>query len=256
MLTSPDLSALPGLSHGFFTRRGGVSGGLYASLNIGLGSKDERAAVTENRARVASLLGVAPGALLSPYQHHSPDAIVVDAPFEPGAQPRGDALVTDRPGLALAISTADCGPVLFADPQARVVGAAHAGWRGALTGVLEATLAAMQRLGARNERVIAVLGPTISGANYEVGEEFRARFLEADGANERFFSPSDKAGHALFDLPAYILARLEAAGVATATSLDRCTYAEEDLFFSYRRATHRGEPDYGRLVSAITLSES
>lgn len=256
MLTSPDLAGLPGVSHGFFTRQGGVSSGIYASLNIGLGSRDERAAVLENRTRVASLMGVAPGALLSPYQHHSPDAIVVDAPWEPDAQPRGDALVTDRPGIALAISTADCGPVLFADPQARVVGAAHAGWRGAFTGVLEATLAAMQQLGARNERVVAVLGPTISKANYEVGEEFVARFLEADTANQRFFSPSENAGHAMFDLPAYILARLQAAGVAIAANLDRCTYAQEELFFSYRRATHRGEPDYGRLVSAIALSGS
>jgi YfiH family protein len=256
MLTSPDLAGLPGVSHGFFTRQGGVSSGIYASLNIGLGSRDERAAVLENRTRVASLMGVAPGALLSPYQHHSPDAIVVDAPWEPDAQPRGDALVTDRPGIALAISTADCGPVLFADPQARVVGAAHAGWRGAFTGVLEATLAAMQQLGARNERVVAVLGPTISRANYEVGEEFVTRFLEADTANQRFCSPSENAGHAMFDLPAYILARLQAAGVAIAANLDRCTYAQEELFFSYRRATHRGEPDYGRLVSAIALSGS
>lgn len=256
MITSPDLAGLPGVSHGFFTRQGGVSGGIYTSLNIGLGSQDERAAVLENRTRVASLMGVAPGALLSPYQHHSPDAVVVDAPWEAGAQPRGDALVTDRPGIALGISTADCGPVLFADPQARVIGAAHAGWRGAFTGVLEATLAAMQQLGARNERVVAVLGPTISKANYEVGEEFVARFLEADTANQRFFSPSGNEGHAMFDLPAYILARLQAAGVATAANLDRCTYAEEELFFSYRRATHRGEPDYGRLVSAIALSGS
>ena len=256
MLTSPDLAGLPGVSHGFFTRQGGVSSGIYASLNIGLGSRDERAAVLENRTRVASLMGVAPGALLSPYQHHSPDAIVVDAPWEPDAQPRGDALVTDRPGIALAISTADCGPVLFADPQARVIGAAHAGWRGAFTGVLEATLAAMQQLGARNERVVAVLGPTISRANYEVGEEFVTRFLEADTANQRFFSPSENAGHAMFDLPAYILARLQAAGVAIAANLDRCTYAQEELFFSFRRATHRGEPDYGRLVSAIALSGS
>jgi YfiH family protein len=254
MLTSPDLSALDGISHGFFTRKGGVSSGIYSSLNVGLGSDDERAAVLENRTRVASLLGVAPGALVSPHQHHSPDAIVVDRPWTPDAQPRGDALVTDRPGIALGISTADCGPVLFADAGARVIGAAHSGWRGALTGVLEATLAAMEGLGARRDRIVAVLGPTISRASYEVGEEFVERFLTADAGNNRFFAPADRDGHALFDLPAYILSRLGAAGIAQARDLGRCTYLEEDLFFSYRRSTHRSEPDYGRLVSAISIS--
>lgn len=254
MLTSPYLSVLDGISHGFFTRKGGVSSGIYSSLNVGLGSNDERAAVLENRTRVASLLGVAPGALVSPHQHHSPDAIVVDRPWTHDEQPRGDALVTDRPGIALGISTADCGPVLFADAGARVIGAAHSGWRGALTGVLEATLAAMEGLGARRDRVIAVLGPTISRASYEVGEEFVERFLKADAGNSRFFAPADRDGHALFDLPAYILSRLSAAGVAQARDLGRCTYLEEDLFFSYRRSTHRSEPDYGRLVSAISIS--
>ena len=231
--------------HGFFTRKGGVSSGIYSSLNVGLGSNDERAAVLENRTRVASLLGVPPGALVSPHQHHSPDAIVVDRPWTHDEQPRGDALVTDRPGIALGISTADCGPVLFADAGARVIGAAHSGWRGALTGVLEATLAAMEGLGARRDRVIAVLGPTISRASYEVGEEFVERFLKADAGNSRFFAPADRDGHALFDLPANILSRLSAAGVAQARDLGRCTYLEEDLFFSYRRSTHRSEPDYG-----------
>ncbi len=254
MLTSPEIAALDGISHGYFTRKGGVSSGVYASLNVGLGSRDERAAVLENRARVASLLGVAPGALVSPHQHHSPDAVVVDKPWTPDEQPRADALVTDRPGIALAISTADCGPVLFADGEARVVGAAHAGWRGAFTGVLEATLAAMERLGARRDRTVAVLGPTISRENYEVGAEFVDRFLDADATNERFFSPAGREGHAMFDLPAYIGARLTAAGVAHAGDLGRCTYREEELFFSYRRATHLGEPDYGRLVSAIAIS--
>lgn len=254
MLTSPDLSALDGISHGFFTRKGGVSSGIYSSLNVGLGSRDERAAVLENRTRVASLLGVAPGALVSPHQHHSPDAIIVDRPWTHDEQPRGDALVTDRPGIALGISTADCGPVLFADASARVIGAAHSGWRGALTGVLEATLAAMEGLGARRDRTIAVLGPTISRASYEVGEEFVERFLKADAGNGRFFAPAGREGHALFDLPAYILSRLGAAGVVQARDLGRCTYLEEDLFFSYRRSTHRGEADYGRLVSAISIS--
>ena len=195
-----------------------------------------------------------PGALVSPHQHHSPDAIVVDRPWTPDAQPRGDALVTDRPGIALGISTADCGPVLFADAGARVIGAAHSGWRGALTGVLEATLAAMEGLGARRDRIVAVLGPTISRASYEVGEEFVERFLTADAGNNRFFAPADRDGHALFDLPAYILSRLGTAGIAQASDLGRCTYLEEDLFFSYRRSTHRSEPDYGRLVSAISIS--
>jgi YfiH family protein len=256
MLTSPDLAALDGIAHGFFTRTGGVSRGIYTSLNVGHGSRDDPAAVAENRTRIKSLLGLPSGALVSPHQHHSTTAIVVSSPWTAENQPKGDALVTDRPCIALGISTADCGPVLFADPHARVIGATHSGWRGSVTGVLEATLAAMETLGARRDRIIAVLGPTISQTNYEVGAEFVERFTLVDPDNERFFIPGAGEDKALFDLPGYIGFRLTSAGVAKAADLARCTYGEEDLFFSYRRATHRGEPDYGRLMSAIALADA
>ena len=245
---------LPGIAHGFFTRQGGVSSGLYASLNCGTGSKDDRTLVLENRARVAEALGVAADSLATPYQVHGTDAVAVEAAWQPGKGPKADAVVTNRPGVALGIGTADCGPILFADAEARVIGAAHAGWRGALAGVAEAAIAAMERLGARRERIVAVLGPSISQANYEVGPELVARFTAADPANARFFAPSPRDGHALFDLPAYTVARLTAAGV-TAANMALCTYAEPERFYSYRRATHLGEADYGRLLSAIVLNE-
>ncbi|WP_198647083.1 peptidoglycan editing factor PgeF [Pannonibacter carbonis] len=253
MITSDLLAQSGGIRHGFFTRQGGVSGGIYESLNIGLGSDDDRAHVLENRARIAGKLAVAPERLVSPYQVHSPDVITVEAPFAADADRRADALVTATPGLALGISTADCGPVLFADLQARVIGAAHAGWRGALTGVLDNTIAAMEALGAERGRIRAVLGPTISRTAYEVGPEFHARFLEEAEGSGVFFSPSQKPEHFMFDLPAFILARLAAAGVGAAESLGLCTYANEARFFSYRRTTHRKEPDYGRLMSAIVI---
>lgn len=249
-LSSP-LLAGKGIRHGFFTRRGGVSSGVYGSLNIGTGSQDDPALVRENRRRVAAWMGVAPEKLLTAYQVHSPDVIVATGPF-PAERPKADAVVTDRPGIAVAASTADCGPVLFAERQAGVVGAAHAGWKGAFTGVLENTVEAMEKLGARRERITAVLGPSISQANYEVGPEFVERFVRADGGNQRYFTPSAKDGHAMFDLNLYTVDRLKKAGVE-AEQLGRCTYAEEDLFFSYRRSTHRGESDYGRLISAIVL---
>lgn len=254
-LRSPALDAFVphGVRHGFFTRSGGVSDGIYAGLNVGTGSDDDPAHVAENRRRVAGWMGVALDRLVTVHQVHSPDVVTVERPFS-GERPRADGMVTDRPGLALGVLTADCGPVLFAEPEARVVGAAHAGWKGALTGVLEATIAAMERLGARRQRIAAVLGPAIGRANYEVGPEFVARFTAAAPGNARYFSPSGKAGHALFDLNGYTLDRLAAAGVA-ASSLGRCTYAEEPLFYSYRRTTHRGERDYGRQVAAILLEE-
>jgi polyphenol oxidase len=245
--------ALPGIRHGFFTREGGVSTGIYASLNCGVGSRDERARVMENRARVAAALGVAADRLATPYQVHGTDVAIVETAWAPGRGPKADAVVTDRPGVALGIGTADCGPIFFADPEARVIGAAHAGWRGALAGVAEAAIAAMETLGARRRRIVAVLGPSISQANYEVGPEMVAQFTAADTANARFFAPSPRDGHALFDLPGYTVARLEAAGV-TAANMDFCTYAEPARFFSYRRATHLGEPDYGRQISAIVLN--
>ena len=252
-ITADALYALPGIRHGFFTRQGGVSEGIYASLNCGVGSADERAHVMENRARVTADLGVAADRLATPYQVHSPDVVTVDAVWPVGEGPKADAVVTNRPGIAIGVGTADCGPVLFADGAAGVVGAAHAGWKGAFTGVLEATVAAMEALGARRERIVAVLGPTISRSAYEVGPEFRARFLEADAANDAFFTPSGRAEHHQFDLPAFIGMRLRAAGLGTVDDLALCTYADPARFFSYRRTTHAGEPDYGRLLHAITI---
>ncbi len=251
-LTDPRLAALPGIRHGFFTRAGGVSQGIYASLNCGVGSADDRAKVLENRGRVAAALGVGLERLASPYQVHGTDAVPLTAPWPSGQRPRADAVVTDRHGIALAVGTADCGPVLLADASARVVGAAHAGWRGALAGILEAAVAAMEELGAHRGEIVAALGPTISQANYEVGSEVEDRYVTADRANARFFRRSARDGHSLFDLPGYIVERLTAAGVA-ASQLSACTYADGERFFSYRRATHRGEPDYGRQLSAIVL---
>jgi YfiH family protein len=250
-LSSSSLAAAEGIRHGFFTRQGGVSSGFYGSLNIGTGSQDDSARVRENRRRVAAWMGVAPNMLLTAYQIHSPDVVAATGPF-PGERPKADAVVTDRPGIAVGVSTADCGPVLYADSEAGVVGAAHAGWKGALTGVLENTVQAMEKLGARRERIVAVLGPSISQPNYEVGPEFVERFVREDDINRHYFAPSPRAGHAMFDLNLYTVDRLRKAGVR-AEQLGRCTYAEEDLFFSYRRSTHRGEPDYGRLISAIVL---
>jgi len=254
MLQARSLAALPGMRHAFFTRDGGVSQGIFASLNGGVGSADTREHVAENRARMAAALGVAPEALLSAYQIHSPDVVVAERPWTHEARPRADAIVTRVPGLAIGVSTADCGPVLFADAQARVIGAAHAGWRGALAGITDATIAAMERLGAERQRIVAALGPMIHQASYEVGADLVERFDAADPANGRFFRPSARAGHALFDLPGYIASRLTGAGIARIEDLDRCTYAEPERFFSFRRTTHRGEPDYGRHVNAIALA--
>lgn len=256
MITSPLLADLPGVAHGFFTREGGVSEGLYASLNVGLGSDDDRERVLANRGRVAEALGVPRHALAMPYQVHSPDVAVVQTAWAPGEGPKVDAVVTRRRGLAIGVATADCGPILFADAGAGVIGAAHAGWQGAFKGVIETTVAAMVGLGARRGDIVAVLGPTISAAAYEVGPEFVARFTAADPAHGRFFAPStdaDHADHAMFDLPGFIAQRLAEAGVGRRGDVALCTYADETRFFSYRRTTHRREPDYGRLVSAIAL---
>lgn len=239
------------ISHGFFTRRGGVSNGIYGDLNVGAGSDDEPGNVTENRRRVAESLGAEISALVTVHQVHSPDAIVVDAPFA-GERPKADALVTATPGLAIGVLTADCGPVLFADANAGVIGAAHAGWRGAVSGVLESTVSAMEGFGARRADIRAVLGPAISGANYEVGAELRDTVLAAPGGAESQFAPSVRDGHFMFDLHAFILRRLGDSGVE-ATATGHCTYGDEGMFFSYRRATHRNEPDYGRQISAIKL---
>ena len=255
MLQAPSLARLAPIRHAFFTRSGGVSQGVYASLNGGVGSDDRPAAVAENRTRMAAALGVGPDRLLTPYQIHSPEVAVVEEPWTEETRPRADALVTRTPGLAVGVSTADCGPLLFADAQAGVIGAAHAGWRGAFGGVIEATLDAMESLGADRRHIAVALGPTIGQANYEVGPEFVARFLDADEANARFFEPSDRAGHAMFDLPGYIASRVEAAGAGSFENLGLCTYAEPERFYSYRRKTLLGEPDYGRHVNAIALAE-
>jgi len=248
-----DALALPGIAHGFFTREGGVSDGIYASLNCGIGSKDERDRVLENRARVTEALGVPSEALATPYQVHSADVVTVETAWAPGEGPKADAVVTDRPGVALGVGAADCGPVLFADAEARVIGAAHAGWRGALAGVTDSAIAAMEKLGADRRNIVAVLGPSISQANYEVGPELVEKFTADDIGNARYFKPSERAGHSMLDLPGYTIARLRAAGVM-AISMGLCTYAEPDRFYSYRRATHRGEADYGRLINAIVLT--
>jgi YfiH family protein len=222
-------------------------------LNTGVGSSDERENVLENRARAMRYIGIEPERLATPYQVHGTLTVHVTSAWRPGEGPKADAVVTDRPGIAVGVGAADCGPVLFADPVARVVGAAHAGWRGAFFGVLESTIEEMERLGAARERIVAVLGPTISTDAYEVGPEFVARFIAAEPTDEEFFRASPRDGHAFFDLPAYIVARLTRAGLGGVHNLGLCTYSDEARFFSYRRATHRGEPDYGRLLSAIAL---
>jgi YfiH family protein len=255
MLQAASLSALSGIRHGFFTRDGGVSDGIYASLNGGNGSDDAPAKVAENRGRMAVALGVRPDRFVTAYQIHSPDVVTIDEPWPPSERPRADAIVTRAPGLAIGVTTADCGPVLFADDRARVIGVAHAGWRGAFTGVLEATIAAMQACGADRRNITAALGPMIRQPSYEVGPELVARFTAADAANQRFFEPSTRPDHALFDLPGYIAARLASAGIDRVEDLGQCTYGDAARFFSYRRATHRSETDYGRHVNAIALQD-
>ena len=240
--------ALVGLPHGFLGRRGGVSEGLVAGLNIGLGADDEDGAVAENRRRAVA--AVLPGAsLATAYQVHSPDAVIVREPWADVKRPRDDAMVTDRPGMLLGIVTADCAPVLLGDLEAGVVGAAHAGWRGAHGGVIEATVAAMERLGASTSRIAAAVGPSIAQASYEVDAAFRTNFGPED---ERFFAPG-RQGRWQFDLEGYVACRLEMAGVGIVARIGLDTYADEDRFFSYRRATHRGEPTYGRQLSLIGL---
>ena len=243
-----------GIRHGYFTREGGVSKGIYRGLNVGLGSRDERAAVEENRRRVASWFDQPIEKLATVHQIHSPDVVTVDGAYD-GARPQADALVTATPGLVLGVLAADCGPILFADPENRVIGAAHAGWKGALTGVLENTIDAMIALGAARGSIIACLGPSISRRSYEVGPEFVERFLEYDRTYARYFNPSDKEGHAMFDLPALTVDRLNAAGIV-AEGLGLCTYPDAERFFSYRRTTHAREEDYGRQISAIAIEDT
>ena len=244
-------AALDGVAHGFLGRRGGVSHGVVAGLNVGLGSADDPAAVAENRARAVA--AVLPGAALCGlYQTHSASVVRVLTAFPDAERPQGDAMVTERPDILLGIVTADCAPVLLADREAGVVGAAHAGWKGALAGITDATIAQMEKLGARADRIAAAIGPCIARPSYEVDEDFRRRFEGEDPANERFFTDT-REGHAQFDLEAYVVHRLASAGVRRIEALGLDTYADPERFFSYRRATHRGEPDYGRQIAIIGL---
>ena len=253
-LSATSLAAVDGVSHGFFTRQGGASSGIYASLNCGPGSRDDGANVTENRARVAELLGAEPSRLITVFQKHSADAVVADRPWKDGKMPEADAIVTAKPGLAIGILTADCAPVLLCDGEARVIGAAHAGWRGALSGIIEATVKAMSKLGADPARITAVIGPTISQKAYEVGADFVERFLADEPASSAFFITDEFSGEPHFDLPGYAAERLARAGVGAIADLGHCTYCEETRLFSYRRSQHHGEDDYGRQISAILLT--
>jgi polyphenol oxidase len=251
-LLAAGLADASGVAHGFFTRHGGVSRGIYASLNCGAGSKDDLAAVRENRARVASHLGARE--IASAYQVHGTTALIVREAWPAGERPKADALVTDRRGIALGVLTADCAPVLFADAKAGVIAAAHAGWRGALSGICEAAIAAMETLGAKRADIRAAVGPCIGQEAYQVGADFRAQFLEDDPANAAFFTAEDADGRPHFDLSAYLALRLERAEVSAARLPDACTFAGARDFFSYRRSRLDNEADYGRQISAIVLT--
>jgi YfiH family protein len=255
MLQAQSLTNLPGVRHAFFTRAGGVSKGIYESLNSGVGSNDKPENVNENRARMAASLGVTADRFLTAYQIHSPTVTVAETPWSAADRPRADAIVTRTPGLAIGVSTADCGPVLMTDPEARVIGAAHAGWRGALTGVIEAAIAAMETLGAKRNRIVAAVGPMIRQPNYEVGQDLLDRFVAAEPDNARFFAPAQRPGHRMFDLAGYVVSTLQRAGIERIEDIGHCTYADPAQFYSYRRATHRAEPDYGRHVNAIVLEQ-
>ena len=254
MIIKAETLAVPGIRHAFFTRQGGVSAGVYTSLNGGIGSRDSAGRVADNRTRMAAALGVGPDRLLTAYQVHSPDVVTVEAPWTSETRPRADAIVTRTRALAVGVTTADCGPILFADQQAGVIGAAHAGWRGALAGIVEATVDAMERLGADRTQIRAALGPMIRQNNYEVGVDLIARFRAEDSASDPFFRPAAREGHALFDLAGYIASRLRRADIRHVEDLGVCTYADAERFFSFRRSTHRAEADYGRHVNAIALA--
>jgi YfiH family protein len=258
MITLGSMNALDGVRHAFFTRAGGASGGIYASNNCGFGSSDDPTCVAENRRRCAAHLDLPFEALLTVHQVHGSDVVTVDRPWTRGQAPKADAMVTDRPGIALGILAADCAPVLFADPEAGVIGACHAGWRGALAGVADATVQAMVRLGARAERIDAAIGPCIAQRSYEVGPEFPRPFLAQDESNADFFAPpcaaaAARPGHLMFDLAGYLSRRLGRLGLHSVAAVPCDTCREEERFFSYRRATLRGEKDYGRNLSAIAL---
>jgi YfiH family protein len=251
---STALQSQDGVHHGFFTRQGGVSSGIYSSLNCGLGSKDDPANVAENRARVAETLGSEPDRLLTLFQVHCAKVIVAKKPWALDGAPEADAIVTKVPGLAIGVLTADCAPVLFCDAEARVIGAAHAGWRGALSGIVESTVEAMVGLGAAPERIAATIGPAISQKAYEVGADYVERFLAEDKEAGQFFANDPDSGEPHFDLTGYVAERLAKAGVTAITDLGHCTYCDETRLFSYRRSQHHGEQDYGRQISAILLT--
>ena len=241
------------VTHRFFGRQGGYSKGIFASLNCGLGSGDDRATVVRNREIVAKTLGGTEPQIVTTYQVHSAEAINVTKPWKHNERPKVDGMVTNVPGVILGTLTADCGPVLFADHRAGVIGSAHAGWKGALTGITDATVLQMETLGARRENIVAVLGPTISKVAYEVGPEFIQRYFEVSEANKKFFTESVKKDHYMFDLPAYLINRMKAFGIGTVIDTALCTYSDEQGYFSYRRTSHRKEKDYGRQIAAITL---
>ena len=252
-LGSPLLSAIPGLRHAFFTRDGGVSDGIYASLNGGIGSNDDPAKVAENRRRMAEQIGVTPEYFLSVHQTHSPDVVVATGPWHGASRPLADAIVTRTEGLAIGVTAADCGPILLVDPNARVIGAAHAGWKGALTGILESTVEAMEKLGAERSGIVAAIGPLIRQHSYEVGTNSSSASSQADAEQcAVFFIPAAREGHAMFDLAGFIRMRLENAGVLMIDDIGVDTYSDE-RFYSYRRSVHRNEPDYGRHIHAIAL---
>lgn len=253
LVEAPELARLAGIRHAFFTRQGGASEGVYASLNCGPGSADRPEAVAENRVRAAAAIGIAEPALTTAWQVHGRDVLALTEPIPQSNRPKVDGFVTDRPGIGLGILAADCTPVLFADADAGVIGACHAGWKGALAGITDATVDAMEGLGAQRARVTAAIGPAIRQVSYEVGPELRAAFLAPDAAAERFFIPSSRAGHFMFDLTGYVGARLRAAGVGEVADLGLDTRSDPERFYSYRRMTLAGEADYGRQLSAITL---
>jgi len=256
MLTSSIFERMDGICHGFFTRDGGHSDGIYASLNCGPGSSDDADRVSRNRARVAEELGVVSSGLITLHQVHSSTAVIVDQPWVHGEAPQADAMVSVVPGIALGILTADCVPVLFADPESGVIGAAHAGWKGAFGGVLEATIAAMEEQSADVSRIYAAIGPCIHQRSYEVGTEFMETIVALKAENARFFAEGVRNGHFQFDLPGYVFSRLKNAGIGQIEDLSIDTYVDEDRFFSYRRTTHCGEPDYGRQISVIAITRT
>lgn len=252
-MTPLQSKALSGVPHGFFGRDGGVSTGIFASLNCGYGSSDDQAHVRENRTRVARWLGTSEPNILTLYQVHSAEAVHVTDLWSRPTAPKADGMATTMKGVALGVLAADCAPVLFADVEAGVIGAAHSGWKGAISGVSEATVALMERLGARRSRIRAAVGPCIGQSSYEVGPEFQERFAAEAASNERFFTPSRRADHWQFDLTGYVMKRLGTIGLAATEALNVCTYANADRYFSFRQTTHRQEPDYGRNLSVIML---